>query len=222
MKSIRCLLAACAMLLVFSSCGNGQSQNGKEDNAAAPVMVTPDLVFFDLQGPVKSCDIEGGYHLFFGSRVEFDRSGVITLADGCNPFAAKEQNYNEPPTDELEYEWSRDGQGQITSVVIGMTGTTFTWENGRIAPSFTGTHEDLLKKCDREYDAEGRVAKQTVYYAPDDGADVSEWELYMVEEFTYLDFDPYGNWTRCKVKYRDYELDLDDEDVITRKIEYFE
>ena len=223
MKNYKLLLAACAMLLVFGACGNGQNQNVKEDNTETTTAITtPDLVFYDLQGLVKSCDIEGGYHLFTGSRVEFDRSGVITMVDGHNPFAIKEQNNDEAPTDDLEYEFSRDDQGQISSVVFGLTGAEFTWENGRIAPSYTGFHEDLLQKCDREYDAEGHVARQKVYYAVDDGADVIEWEPYMDKEFTYLDFDANGNWTRCKVKYHDYELNLDDEDEITRKIEYFE
>lgn len=220
MKNTRLLLVTCAMLLVFGACGN--SQNQKEDNKETMVTTSPDLVFYDLQGPVKTCDIENGYYLFSGSRIEFDSSGVITLVDGRDPFAVKEQNQGEPPADdELEYEWSRDDKGQISSIVIGWTGQQYTWENGRIAPSYTGFHEDLLQKYELEYDAQGHVAKQTVYDAPDSGEEVIDWAPYRFEEFTYLDFDDHGNWTRCKVKYHDYELDYDDEDDITRKIVYY-
>ena len=223
MKNIKSLLAACAVLLVFGACGNGQQKNEKEDNKEAVEIITPDMVFYDLQGPVKSCDIENGYYLFSGSRVEFDRSGVITLVDGRDPFAVKEHNPDElSADDELEYDWSRDEKGQITSIAIGLTGKDYTWENGRLAPSYTGFHEDLVVKCELEYDAKGHVTKQTVYDAIDADPEDVEWELYRVDEFTYLDFDNHGNWTRCKVKYHDYEIDLDEEDEIIRKIEYYE
>lgn len=59
------------MLLVFGACGNGgQKQETKEDKTeteATTVTSSPDLVFFDLRGPVKSC-----------AGVEFDRSGKVT------------------------------------------------------------------------------------------------------------------------------------------------
>lgn len=57
MKKLNLLLAACAMLLVFGACGNGQSKMGNEGATDTPT-ATPstDLAFFHLQGPVKSCD----------------------------------------------------------------------------------------------------------------------------------------------------------------------
>lgn len=217
MKNIKSLLAACAMLLVFGACGNSQPKEN-EDNNTATVTRTPDLVFYDLQGPVKSCDIENGYYLFNGNHVEFDRSGIITMVDGYDPFVVKEPNYE---SDEIVYNWSRDEQGQIVSVASEWTGMDYTWENGRLAPIREGVHEDLITRCEVEYDDQGHVAKQTAYYAFDDEPEDVEWELNRVYEFTYMDFDDHGNWTRCKVKYHDYEIDLDDEDEITRKIVYY-
>ena len=217
MKNIKSLLAACAVLLVFGACGNGQPKE-KEDNNNATVTSTPDLVFFDLQGPVKSCDIENGYYLFNGNHVEFDRSGIITMVDGYDPFVVKEPNYE---SDEIEYNWSRDEQGQIVSVASEWTGMDYTWENGRLAPIRQGVHEDLINKSEVGYDADGHVAKQTVYVALDDDPEDVEWELYRVYEFTYSGFDDHGNWTRCNVKYHDYEVDLDDEDEIIRTIVYY-
>lgn len=217
MKNIKSLLAACAVLLVFGACGNGQPKEN-EDNNAATVTSTPDLVFYDLQGPVKSCDIDGGYYLFHGNHVEFDRSGLITMVDGYDPFVVKEPNYE---SDEIVYNWSRDEQGQIVSVESEWTGMHYTWENGRLAPIREGVHEDMIYKYEIEYDAQGHVAKRTVHYAFDAEPEDVEWELYRIEEFTYSDFDNHGNWTRCKVKYHDCEIDLDDEDEITRKIVYY-
>lgn len=221
MKNIKSLLAACAVLLVFGACGNGQQQNTKEDNKETVEITTPDLVLFDLQGPVKSCEMENDFYLFPCDRVEFDPSGVITLVDGIDPFTVKEHNPDDPFDDELEYDWSRDEKGQIVSTAYGLTGQDYVWENGRIAPSYTGFHEDMIYKYDIEYDAKGHVAKQTVHYAIDADPEDVEWELYRVDEFTYLDFDDHGNWTRCKVKYQDHEINLDGEEEITRKILYY-
>ena len=220
MKKHGLLLAACAMLLVFGACGNGgQKQENKEDKTEATMVTTsPDLVFFDLQGPVKRCELENDYYLFPASSVEFDRSGLITTADGYDPFLLKEPNY---ASDEIEYVWSRNEQGQISSIMSEWSGSEYVWENGRISPTITGVHEDLLTKCEMEYDAQGHVAKQTLYDAPDSDEEIIDWELNRVEEFTYLDFDDHGNWTRCKVKYHDYEIDLDGEEEIVRKIEYY-
>lgn len=218
MKNIKSLLAACSMLLVFGACGNSQQPTAKEDDKETVVITTPDLVFFDLQGPVKNCEIENGYYLFWGSRLEFDRSGIITTVDGYDPFTIKEPDY---ASDEIEYTWSRDEQGRIVSVASEWTGMDYTWENGRIAPIRKGVHEDLIVKKEVEYGADGHVSKQTVYNAIDADPEDVEWELYRVDEFTYSDFDDHGNWTRCKVKYHDNEINLNDEDEITRKIVYY-
>ena len=68
MKGIKLLLVACASFLVFAACGNGQNQNEKENEnkKANSVTVSPDLAYWDLQGPVKRCDY-----------VEFDREGKM-------------------------------------------------------------------------------------------------------------------------------------------------
>lgn len=233
MKNIKYTWVACVMLLVFVACGNVQNQTEKEDDTApakeidttptqeidtTPLVTTsPDLVLFDLQGPVKSCDMVDGWYLVFCQHLEFNRSGLITLVDGKDPFAVGEQNY----TDELEYHWYRDDQGQISSVAIGWSGQQFTWVDGRITSPITGFHEDLHHKYEFEYDSEGHIGKQTIYSGNDDMVEAGEWELYRFEEYTYLDFDDHGNWTRCKVKYHEYESDYDDEYEYTRKIEYY-
>ena len=48
-----------------------------------------------------------------------------------------------------------------------------------------------------------------------------EW-LFSTTEYTYLEFDKYGNWVRRKATYRDAIVDFVDETEETRVIEYFE
>ena len=87
MKNIKLLLSACMMMLfVFGSCDN--SQNKKDANETAAVTITPDLTFWELQGPVKSCD-----------DIRFDRQGNMVGIGDYDPFAI-EQAYREVDEDE--------------------------------------------------------------------------------------------------------------------------
>ena len=48
-----------------------------------------------------------------------------------------------------------------------------------------------------------------------------EW-LFSTMEYTYLEFDDHGNWTRRTAKYIDAAVDFTDETEETRTIEYYE
>ena len=70
MKNIKLLLSACVMMLLVSvSCENSTKET-------ATVTITPDLTYWDLQGPVKHCN-----------NVEFDRQGTMVSIGDYNPFA---------------------------------------------------------------------------------------------------------------------------------------
>ena len=120
MKYIKYFLAACGALLVFGACGNRQNQKEKEDATEVSTMTpSTDLAFFDLQGPVKSCDA-----------VEFDRSGRIVSMDGYDPFAIDEpyRDYDTMTFEFAEYcKWSRDDQGQISSITCFEGLEEITW-----------------------------------------------------------------------------------------------
>ena len=226
MKNIKLLMAACAMLLVMGSCDNNQNQNqkGKDDNKTTTVTVTPDLTFFELQGPVKSCTgaISPDEQSF--ACVEYDRTGKIVSVNGEDPFALEEpwsEVNEETSTMEDHCKWIRDDQGQITSFYGEWTDVNFTWKEGHVTLIWRN-HEDLTYRHEFEYDADGRMVKQTVYNGTIDEVEDDAMLLDHILEYTYLEFDDHGNWTRRSEKWTDAELDfLNGEEEVTRTIEYF-
>lgn len=197
-------MAACAMLLVMGSCGNGQKQNQKEDNNTATVTVTPDLTFFELQGPVKSCIGAVSPDVESFACVEYDRSGKIISVDG-----------------EDHCKWIRDEQGQIASFYGEWTDVNFTWKDGHVSLIWRN-HEDMTYRHELEYNTEGRLVKQTVYGGTIDEVEDNTMVLDHTLEYTYLEFDDHGNWTRRNEKWTDAELDfLNGEEEVTRTIEYY-
>ena len=216
-------MAICAMLLILGSCDNSQNQNQKENNNATTVTTSPDLAFFELQGPVKSCLSVVAPNGQSFEHVEYDRSGKIISVDGYDPFALKEPSseYNEmTSTMEEQCQWSRDNQGQISDFDCEWSGASFTWANGHVS-SIIRPHEDMMYKHELEYDAEGRLVKQTVYGGTDEELEADALALNYLLEYTYLEFDDHGNWTRRMVKFTDYEINFSDEEEVARIIEYY-
>lgn len=215
MKNLKLLLATCAMLLAFGACGN--SQNQKEQNESTketPMAITPDLAYCDVKGPVKRVN-----------DIYFDRSGCIILVNDVNPFAIEEP-YRDFDTVTFDYidccKWVRDNQGQISTITCFDGIEEFTWNDGHVTEilSYFETQKTLTAY---EYDSEGRLVKQVQYNGMEDEevTQDEEW-LFSTTEYTYLEFDKYGNWVRRKATYRDAIVDFVDETEETRVIEYFE
>ena len=215
MKKHVLLLAACATLLVFSACdNNGQKQATKEDvkptAQETTVTTSPDLVFFDLQGPVKRCDL-----------VEFDRNGKITSVDGQDPFALeKPQRDMNDDGEVVDYcRWTRDAQGQIDSILCYEYVDEYRWHDGRVTQVLSG-YEGQLWLTDREYDADGRLVK-TKQYEVVETEGPEEVNLMWVTEYTYLEFDDRGNWIRRKQTDTDQVVEYVNETEVSREIEYY-
>ena len=209
MKNIKLLLAVCAVLLVFGACGNGQNQKENEDATEVTTMTpSTDLAFFDLQGPVKSCN-----------GVEFDRSGRVVTMDGIDPFAI-DGPYRDIDTTGgfAEYcQWGRDDEGKISSVLCVESINNYEWKDGRVMGE-NGSGEGIDWVIEYQYSPEGRLMKTDTYYLDEEGTR----ELSDVTEYEYLEFDGKGNWTRRKVKYQDVTIDYNYENEETRSIEYYE
>ena len=215
MKIHNLLLAACATLLVFSACdNNGQKQATKEDVKPTvqetTVTTSPDLVFFDLQGPVKRCDL-----------VEFDRNGKITSVDGQDPFTLGEpQREMKEDGEVVDYcRWTRDVQGQIDSILCYEYVDEYRWNDGRVTQVLSG-YEGQLWLTDREYDADGRLVK-TKQYEVVETEGPEEVNLMWVTEYTYLEFDDRGNWIRRKQTDTDQVVEYVNETEVSREIEYY-
>lgn len=214
MKKVTILLATCAMFLVFGACGNSQNQKEQEDTTETTMTISPDLAYWDLQGPVKRCN-----------GVEFDRLGKMVKMDGYDPFAIDEpyRDFDTVTFDFAEYcKWNRNSEGQISSINCFEGSEEFTWSNGRMVEilSYFEAQKTLTVN---EYDDEGHLVKRILYNGMEDEevTKTDEW-LFSTTEYTYLEFDDHGNWTRRIAKYIDASVDFTDETEETRIIEYFE
>ena len=210
MKNFKLLLSACVMMLfVFASCDN--SQNKKDVNETATVTNTPDLTFWELQGPVKLCD-----------EIEFDRQGIMASIEDYDPFTI-EQAYREMDGegDYVEFpKWERDEEGRIASITSVEGMSEYTWGDGRVI-SAEGFEEGTVWKNDFEYDAEGRLVKLVEYLGGFEDED-DELPLWSTTEFSYLEFDSHGNWIRRVVKVTLADMENTEEYEETRTIEYYE
>ena len=66
------------------------------------------------------------------------------------------------------------------------------------------------------------LVKQTVYGGTIDEVEDNTMTLYWKIEYTYLEFDDHGNWTRRNEKWTDYEINDEDQNEVVRVIEYFQ
>ena len=206
MKNIKLLLTACVMMLFIVSCNNSQNKN----EAKEIVTVTPDLTYWDLQGPVKHCN-----------EVEFDNKGTMVGIGGYDPFSI-EQAYREMDGDDfVEFsKWERDEEGHIASVT-GIEGMSeYTWNDGRVV-SAAGFEEGTVWKNDYEYDSEGRLVKLLEYIGGFEDEE-DELPLWSTTEYNYLEFDSHGNWIRRAVKVILADMENIEEYEETRTIEYYE
>ena len=208
MKNVKLLFAVCAMLLVFGACGNSQNQKENED-ASETTKTSTDLAFFNLKGPVKSCD-----------GVEFDRMGRIVTVDGTDPFAidGPYRDYDTVTSTYTEYcQWIRNAEGYMGQMLCVESVNNYVWEDGRVIEE-TGAGEGIEWDVRYQYNPEGLLLEKNLYYLNDEG----QKELNIITEYEYLDFDTHGNWTRRKVTNRDVTIGYVDENRETRTITYYE
>ena len=205
MKNIKLLLAACVMMLfVCVSCENSTKET-------ATVTTSPDLTYWDLQGPVKHCN-----------NIEFDRQGTMVSLGDYDPFAI-DQAYRDLDGDEgyVEFaKWERDEEGRVASIT-GVEGMSeLTWSDGRVV-SAAGFEEGTVWRNDYEYDAEGRLVKLSEYIGGFEDEE-DELPLWSITEYSYLDFDSHGNWIRRAVKVILADMENTEDYEETRSIEYYE
>lgn len=207
MKNFKLLLLACVMVLfVLASCDNSQNKR----DAKEIVTVTPDLTYWDLQGPVKRCN-----------EVEFDNQGTMVGIGNYDPFSI-EQAYRDMDGDDfVEFsKWERDEEGHIASIT-GFEGMSeYTWNDGRVV-SAAGFEEGTVWKNDYEYDTAGRLVKLMEYIGGFEDEE-DELPLWSTTEFSYLEFDSHGNWIRRAVKVILADMENIEEYEETRTIEYYE
>ena len=165
-----------------------EEDSWEEDSLAIVNRRTPDLVFFELHGPVKKMEEEDrwGSHTY-----EFDQDGNLIRIDGYNPFTI--DVYSGEPDKYTRYE--RDYNGNISKLSGWGWFNEYVWTLGR--PSeIKWFGEGQEGSIIREYNDQSGF----VYTQVEDGYRTT---------YSHSNLDKYGNWrtregertTRRKIDY---------------------
>ncbi len=141
MKKILFPVVALSMCLILASCSNSQPESGQtsdkgtvEEISTSP-LVTPDLTFFELQGPVKKVIVNKMSY-------EFDQNGNLTKVNGKSPSAI----------------YSRDDKGRIVSEKNDGMEYEYLWDSKRP----TGYSVPMIGEISITYDERGfRAAEKS-------------------------------------------------------------
>ena len=206
--------------VVFCSCGNktntaapqaaqdsiNAAQAAAESKAAAEALwiadsqklanlETPDLQYMEAKGPVKSITYSEPT-----MRYEYSRTGQLVLIDGYDPFTGGHQ------VDMERMSLTRNQNGEINNCTHYESSEDYEWKNGRLTV-VDGAGEGYEWRITYEYDDKGLLRAKKGKQGFVDGGE----QETVNTQYTYLDFDSYGNWTRRKVN----------GDVEKRVIKYF-
>ena len=197
-------LSAALLFMTFLSCGSGKNEKVNEvstdsleradslekmesqwtiDSAKMVRMSTPDLEFCELHGPVKSIKYNDGL------KYEFSRDGKLLLVDNYCPFydhSGSEDDYG-------KMSLKRNSKGEINSYVMWESSEDYEWKNGKIS-KIEGGGEGLEWHITMSYDENGQLRAKKGYQQMEDGTEHEDIDV----QFTYLDTDKYGNWTKRK------------------------
>jgi len=197
LSSILAILA----LITMASCG-GSSENDEQTNEVDEAWIkdsldlvqrtTPDLLLFEVHGPVKQISISYKYGKEWGTPTayEFDQDGQFIKYDGYDPFTGKGYEGE----DMFMITYSRDQQGKISEMQGYENACKYLWKEN----NFIG--------C--ESSCEGNGVRDTYTY-DDNGfiveVESKEFDIFTNEvyskssvKYTYPEIDQYGNWTLRK------------------------
>ena len=174
------------------------------------ILRTPDLTFFELQGPVKkvkwdddSLNYVGDAYNKFGQEFEFDKKGNLIRTDFVVCYLQ----------DVGEEEWRiRDDDWRISEVGT----TSYKWDSQRVTgySNQVGNYDYCYPQTSCTYDERGLLVKEEHIHKCMDGRNIKESVTY-----EYQSIDKYGNWTK-----RAKNLSAPDgkeSSVQTRTIEYY-
>lgn len=196
-KTISCIVAL-LICIMFFSCAN--SEKGNESGALRAPSVNPDLVFFELRGPVKKMTISD-------KTFEFDKNGNLTKIGGGEPsliYSRDDKGRIVEEDDELrvEYFWDSIHPTGYYGPMIGEFSITYDERGFRIREEseLTGIMTYSYDKTDKygnwlsRVDNEGgKVVREIEYYttstaAVTDGGD--ETSRYLSRDLAF--FGLYG------------------------------
>ena len=111
---------------------NDSSVESTIESESQSVLVTPDLAFFELKGPVKKMTEDGMTY-------EFDKNGNLTRHSGT-------------------FSYKHDKQGQIAEMQGYENSVTYKWNSGRVVGSESAAEGSMREEA-YTYDERGFVVK---------------------------------------------------------------
>ena len=197
MKKLSFMMIGVALLFVVG-CGNKTQQS--EDEAVDSTNVDSTEVSVEEQSQTESDNQVGSV----GDLVVFDLKGKVQKcvwknSNGTTVYAFDEQGkWVGQNGQRLEDVFSggikRDKNGRLTDAEVDGYGSIHYAYNADGKP--TAIDEDGLKRK-LIYDTDGNVAKEIQELAPEMGDDEGQPEITTLQ-FTYLEKDDQGNWTKRK------------------------
>lgn len=184
MKKILLTIICCLMACTYSFANKAK-------------LMSTDLHFFELRGPVKSMTVSSTVFLF-------DTDGKLLSIDGKKPFV----NEHRTIEDEEDFYYMRDDKGNIVDVEGWEYSQQFTWKDNVIEYRYEQSEGDNSATT-YTYDVKGNIIK-LVTKMWEEGEDGSA--QFYVQEYEYTKWDDHGNWIECKVN----------DEPRTRVITYYE
>lgn len=151
------------------------------DSQRLATQKTPDLEYMELRGPVKTLTTSEPT-----MRYDYSRTGQLLLVDGYNPF-------KDSPTELEQMCLKRNSKGEINSYTMYESSEDYEWKNGKITV-VDGGGEGYEWRITYDYDEKGLLRSKKGTQQFHDGSEHEDINI----QYTYLDFDKYGNWTRRK------------------------
>ena len=206
MKRFFVIRASVLAVSCFMSCGNKAEQEAQaladslatvdslnavsaaenaawqKDSAEIVNKKTYDLTFCEVHGPVQSITQDG-------TTYEFDEDGSLIKFNGYDPFTADPYSDFENP----KTKYVRDKQGRIATMQGWESEVTYKWKDDVLVGDEWGA-EAYIGSTTNTYDENGRLIKSVAKESMYDGSDATS----TTSNYTYLDIDEYGNWTKRK------------------------
>lgn len=171
----------------------------------------PDLILFELHGPVKEADysLDGrNVHLCF------DEAGKLLSIDGRSDFLiSSDTDFWSPSGHQDEFVFKRDEKNRLIAWLNKHTYISgkYTWAgNSVISCEFGGESEADCYTDEYSYDRNRRLTKviRTAEYTDYEEDTVSTTTLQVVFQIKYDEYDKHGNWisrhSECSYDYQEY------------------
>lgn len=177
-------------------------------NQKPALLITPDLRFYDLMGPVKTVKYEY-------NTLEFNRQGKLVKYDDVDPFDEKKVRELFEQDQAFRVGFKHNKKGQIVRMDGYESTTVYFWAGNTIVTGYEGSGEGMQWKGWFIYDENGNLVKEIRKDWDETNNENINSVTPSVTTYRVIEEDSYGNWIR-----RVFTIN-DSTETETREITYF-